>query len=319
MAQQRVANELSAAQINRAFEQGDALARYIFDGITREPTRLGIAADAFRLAEITIDVLPTGHLTSSGSSADLRLGFYVGEVETLVLPISLKAYKGSVASLGSKGARASLCRFFLNEERVTDATFVEYFGTAAESFVQTLADFKRAATEFYVSAEGLAFIDEYERRKGYRKVNNPLRRKEVGDHFERTRGFKSEHRFADLYVQMFQHGMNSVVTHDSTEEWHRFIRGARFVLGMENDILTLNAISNDLGVVEKVENSHLSDAYAALRRVLAPGCVFVLAHKPGSSIIGVRVRRGPDTVRCLTLAIWKDATIQFKLDSAMLR
>lgn len=309
----RVGNELSDAQVRRAIAQGDALADYLTSALADEPRRIGLDMSAGQVRASAIAIMTTGHMTNSGSSADLLLAFDHPTEGPSAVPISLKAYRGSVSSLGSKGAKASLTRLFLGAERVTDAAFVARFGTAAEEFLRVLDDFKRASKEFYASSAGEAFIDAYaERKKGSRKVNNPLRRKEVGDYFLETRGYKSEHAFADLYVQMFTAGMAGLRTDD---DWRSFLMAMQFVLGMDKDILTLNAIAGADGVVTTVVNSYESTAYGRIRRALTVGCTFELTHRPASSIIGVRLSDGVDDIRCLELAIWKDATIQFKIDT----
>jgi hypothetical protein len=205
----------------------------------------------------------------------------------------------------------------LNSERVTDDEFAAYFGDPGRNFLAALSDFKAVAKDFYASDAGEAFVNAYEARKGSRKVNNPLRRKEAGNYFKALRGYKSEHLFAELYVQMYAIGMNNLRSDGSTPDWPEYLEAMRFILGMDGDILTLNAIAGDDGRVVKVENSYLSGAYAGLRRVLVPECEFALDMRPGSSMIDVTVSYGGETIKCLNLAIWKDATIQYKLDSSI--
>lgn len=179
-----------------------------------------------------------------------------------------------------------------------------------------LERFKEVSKEFYgKSEEGRVFIEQYRIRKGdpKAKVNNPLRRKELGDYFFKVEGYWSEHEFARLYVDMFHHGFTHI---KRISNWDVFIGGVKFVLGVENDILTLNAVAGEDGVVTSIINSHTSGTHGVLRQVLVPGCEFILKHKPGSSIIGVEVNHGSAKFTSLNLAIWKDATIQFKIDSS---
>ena len=306
----RVADDLTPDQLARARAQGEALAQYIGSSLLDAPSQLGLLLESEEIQQSPIIITPVGSQTNSGSSADVVLTFGDGPDAT-ELPISLKAYRGTVSSLGSKGSRASLARVFFGTNKISDEQFFSYFGGPAIEFDTLLKDFKDLAKEFYSTREGIAFIDRYEERKGTRKVNNPLRRKEVGDYFLQQRGFKSEHRFAELYVDMFTVGTERL---DSRDQWRQFIEGMQFVLGMDRDILTLNAIANDEGEVLYVSNSIESGAYAQVRDVLVPGCSFSLIHKPGSSIITVEVAYGSLKVQCLHLAMWKDATIQFKLD-----
>lgn len=312
-AELRVADDLTPAQRERARKQGAAIAGYVVEALLRSPERLGvrISADEIRRGSVTADAV--GNLTNSGSSADLVVWIKPAEQsESTPLLISLKAYRGTVSSLGSKGSRASLTRVFLGAPKITNGVFHDHFGSAAVEFDRLFSSFKNAATEFYASPEGVAFVDAYEQRKGTRKVNNPLRRKEVGEFFEAHHGFKSEHRFAELYAEMFSIGTAKVLT---DADWDRFLEGMRFVLGMESDILTLNAIATDDGVVSRIVNSLESDAYADIRRALVRGCSFELVSRPKSSGISVTVRHEQLEVRSLSLAMWKDATIQFKIDT----
>lgn len=314
---ERVAGELTPDHIARAHAQGEALALHILEGMTSDPGRLGLShlAPEELLSGVTT-VQAVGHDTHSGNSADIILGFDISG-EPIELPISLKAYGKRPSSLGSKGARASLCRIFLNAEKVPDDVFISYFGAAASDFIALLADFKVAAKEFYASDDGKVFIAGYRERKGDPKarVNNPLRRKEVGQYFARTRGFVSEHRFATLYVAMFDQGLAHLANGDEVR-WQEYLTGLRFVLGMDDDILILNAVASDGGQILEVQNSFLSDTYAKLRAVLVPGCQTLLTNKVGSSIVGVKLSYEQLSVTNLSLAVWKDATIQFKLDGA---
>lgn len=80
--------------------------------------------------------------------------------------------------------------------------------------------------------------------------------------------------------------------------------------------LAKRGLVHDDGQVLEVQNSFLSDTYAKLRSVLVPGCQTLLTTKPGSSVVGVELSHGETSVKDLSLAIWKDATIQFKLDGS---
>lgn len=312
---ERVANELSPAQLDRAIAQGVALAEYVLQALTQDPAVLAMSLDPGEVLGRSIDVRPVGHQTSKGSSVDLVVEVLPvddAHDESELLELSLKAYAGTVSSLGSKSARACLSRAFLGEARVSDEEFVERFGGLGQEFLDLFDDFKAVAKEFYASPAGTRFVDEYEARKGTRKVNNPLRRKEVGNYFFDVRGFKSEHRFAELFVRMFNAGVQSLRTED---DWAKFLAGMRFVLGFDRGVVTLNAIADDDGVVRQIDNSNETTAYGRVRRALVTGCSFRLEARPNSGNIGVDVQADGEVVGCLQLAIWKDATIQFKLDT----
>ncbi|MCH7225068.1 hypothetical protein [Haloferula sp. A504] len=309
----RVAGDLSKTQRERALNQGNALGEYLAGKLLKEPELLGLPADlsGHRLASATIT--PTGHLTNKNGSSDIDLRLDYGDRGTLKLPVSLKAYRSSTSSLGSKSARASLARMFFGAPEVSDEDFLRMFGPDARDFIELLEQFKSTAEEFYDhSAEGKAFLDAFEKERGTRKVNNPLRRAQVGDYFEKQHGFTPEHEFARLYANMFNTGFSRV---GRFIEWDTFLQGAEFVLGVDDSILTLNAIAGDDGEVTRIVNSFTSDAYGKLRATLVEGCQFRLTPKEQSSIIKVLLTNGKLGFDGLTLAVWKDATIQFKLTS----
>ncbi|MDR2703049.1 MAG: hypothetical protein LBB58_01725, partial [Cellulomonadaceae bacterium] len=210
----RVGNELTEFQVRRALAQGQALAEHIGNALVYSPGDLGLVEfTPGIIRQSKIAVSPVGHDTNSGTSADINLFFEsLGRAE-LNLPISLKAYGPRDISLGSKSAKAALARMFLGKPRVTDAALIHYFGEPAIEFTTLLKDFKGSAKEFYNSPQGAEFVRAYQQRKGLpptAKVNNPFRRKEVGDYFISSRGYRPEHRFAQLYVQMFDYGITTI-------------------------------------------------------------------------------------------------------------
>ena len=307
--------ELTEGQINRAKAQGQALAEYLATNIRAIPADLGLPRDFSFGNSSCVEIRPTGHDTSKGNSSDLQVTFHAPG-KRFDLPVSLKAYNGTISSLGSKSAKTSLARMFLGKPDVAEKDFTAYFGGPAREFLDKLRRFKAVSKEFYNhSDEGRRLVEEYRARKKdpEAQVNNPLRRKELGDYFFKVEGYRSEHEFARLYVAMFDVGFKKV---KDTSNWIPFIGGVKFVLGIENGILTLNAVAGDDGKVTRVINSHTSETHGMLRKVLVPGCDFVLKHKPQSSIVGVEIIHGTIRFTALNLAVWKDATIQFKIDSA---
>lgn len=313
----RVGGELSDELQEHAVTQGVALASYLHECIAGNPQRLGLILSRDDVKRSAIDVATVGRSTNSGSSADLGVSFKL-DGTNVHLPISLKAYRTTVSSLGSKGARASLGRVFLNQPKLDDDGLVAAFGHDARCFVALLADFKIASREFYASNDGAAFVEAYRIRKRdpLAKVNNPLRRKEVGDYFIATRGFRPEHKFAELYASMFATGMERLIEAGTTEEWVLFLEQMQFLIGMEADVLTLTA-SGPVGGDIQVLNSLDDGAYADIRRVLVRGCSVEIDGHADSSVLTVAVSYDAVTVRCLSLTIWKDATIQFKIDSSV--
>jgi hypothetical protein len=311
--EKKYVGELDTSQLRRAENQGEALGDYLFENLRCAPSQLGLPGQ-FSLAEQRLTISSTGHDTSKSHSADIELRFCRnGGGGVTNLAVSLKAYASTTTSLGSKAAVASLGRLFLGQRKPSEAALIACFGSPAKDFLKLLADFKAVAREFYQdSDEGRAFVEEYYIRKGTRRVNNRLRRKELGDYYARKRGFASEHKFAVLFAEMFAAGYAHVVKEG---RWEEFVDALAFLWGMEGDILTLNAVAGEDGRVTHVENSLLSTVHGRLRRALRPGVVVELISTRESGTLRVRVVNEDEVIENLTLSIWKDATIQFKLTS----
>jgi hypothetical protein len=309
--QQKYRHELTGSEFARAANQGVALGDHVFEQLSRSPENLGLPA-GLRLAEHALSISSTGHDTSKADCADIELELTrrTGGGR-LQLPIRFKAYASTTTSLGSKAAMPSLGRLFMGQRKPTRADLTARFGEPARKFLDLLDDFKAVAHEFYSeSQEGRAFVEAYFQRKGTQKVNNKLRRKELGDYFHQRRGFDSEHRFAQWFAQMFTDGYLEVQT---TGQWSGFIAGMLFLLGMTNDILTLNAVAGADSSVTRAENSLLSTTHGRLKRALRPGVVVELISTDESGTLRVVIRNEDETLDCLGFSLWKDATIQFKL------
>ena len=305
--------ELTKAQVDRALRQGEALGDYIYQSMAEDPAAL-MLPEGVNPSHYCHDVVPTGHITIKEDSSDVVIRMVHLKKAGVVLecPISLKAYRGTTTSQGSKGGKAALTRLFLFKEKASDVEFAAAFGAQAKRYMDHLALFKKVAKEFYNGApEGKAFIAAYRARKGPNaKVNNPLRRKELGDYFEAKTGELSEHTLAKIYVSLFNDGFGKLIGRANK---HHFSEALRFVLGIEKQFVTLNAICLANGPV-KVENSATSGQHARLHRILASDYTVRFKHKPGSSIVSVDFVSQADT-QTLSLAVWKDGTIQFKMDS----
>lgn len=308
------AGELRTDQVARARRQGEALGNYIFSALVEDPAALMLPA-GFVASHYSHEVLTTGHMTIKEDSSDVLIKMSHRKKSGVLLecPISLKAYRGTTTSQGSKGGKAALTRLFLFKEKATDEEFVATFGPSARRYLDHLSLFKKVAKEFYEkSPQGKAFIAAYQARKGAgAKVNNPLRRKEVGDYFMAKTGELSEHTLAKIYVTLFNDGFRRL---EGATEKHRFSEALRFILGIESQFVTLNAICLDDGPV-KVENSVTSGQHGRLHSILAGDYAVRFNHKQGSSIISVDFVSQTET-ETLSLAVWKDGTIQFKMDSA---
>lgn len=307
----RVGNELTESQVERALKQGVAAGEYLFDRMLNNLSELGIYELQLQKQGTEVEVSTIGNATNSGDPTDILIKI-TNKAFEFEVPISLKAYRGPESSLGSKSSRASLTRLFLDSESVLDEEFIEFFENDAVDFFHELDKFKVAARDFYVSPDGSKFLDAYEKRKGTRKVNNPLRRKEVGDFFINRHGYKPEHKLADLYVRMFNTGVKKKDTLGEHSE--SYINALRFILG-NPEMLVVDVIADDAGRILDIHNSLTHPVYKAFNQILNPGMELKLTLKPNSSIIKVELVKGELVFRNLSLAMWKDGTIQYKLNT----
>jgi hypothetical protein len=309
-AETRVGNELNADQIRRARRQGDALGQYIFQNLTTQPSAIGIASSLADVASATIEVRHVGSNTGSGVPEDIEIVINLPGDHQERVPISLKAYRSGTVSLGSKSAKAALSRLFLNQERCSDAEFCDCFGPDGVEFLSTLDLFKKTSKLFYDTDASKLLKDQYEARKGTRKINNPLRRKELGEFFHLKYGFVSEHRFNSLFCRIFNNSFNHM-RHQELSDQH-FVQQLRFILG-NPEVLALNAVAETVESEVLVDSSFSNEAYLRLNSVLRSGLTIRLIPNHQSSHSRVEVTRESLKSSDLSLAVWKDATIQFKL------
>ena len=309
-AEHRVGNELNPDQIQRARRQGQALGEFIFEKLTTHPPSIGLSFPTSEIASGTIEIHHVGSNTASGRPEDVEIVVELADGKRDRAPISLKAYKGGTVSLGSKSAKAALSRLFLDEEKCSDKEFGSKFGHDGAELLRVLALFKETAKRFYESDASTPFLDEYELRKGTRKVNNPLRRKEVGEFFSEQHGYVSEHYFADLFSRIFNDSFDQMKGDEVAEG--SFIRQLRFVLG-NPEVLALNAVAESLHSDVMIDSSFSNETYRKLNSILRLGMTMKLYQKSKSSIVRVEAARDNLVSSDLSLAVWKDATIQFKL------
>lgn len=309
-AEQRVGNELSSELIARARRQGVALGDYLFNNLWESPSALGLTISDRSVRESRVAVKHVGHNTNSGVPEDILIDITLRNGTHVHLPVSSKAYKGGTVSLGSKSSTAALGRLFTGQEKISKVEFARHFGTLGEEVTRVLKLFKDAADEFYSTNASREFLDEYERRKGTRKVNNPLRRKEVGDFFFEKHGFYSEHRFAGLFCEIFNSSFLKM--RETAQDDSQFVKQLRFLFA-NPEVLALNAVAETSTSEVVVHSSLQNRAYKDLNSVLQPGLSMNLIQKNGSSILGVEVKRETTSCSALSLAMWKDATIQFKI------
>lgn len=308
----RVGNELSPALVARSTRAGVAIADFVRDQLTSEPERLGLSLSVGEILVGSIFVEASGHSTNSGDPADLVVWFESGG-RTSRLPISLKTYNRPQSSLGSKSARAALTRLFLDSEKTSDMEFKAAFGDSGARFLELLMDYKIVAQEFYTSQQGEDFLDSYELRKGSRKVNNPLRRKEVGDYFASKRGFKSEHKFAELFSEIFNENIKRIES-NNLERRASFMNQFKFLLG-NPEMLVLDARTAGEDAIELICSLE-HPVYKNLNTLLRPESSVEIVQKRKNSMLDVEIHCDESSFKQLSLSMWKDATIQFKLDSS---
>ena len=90
------------------------------------------------------------------------------------------------------------------------------------------------------------------------------------------------------------------------------------ILGVNDEVVTYNAIADDQGVVSEVVNSNTSDGYRKLYFAIMDGADVNLSSykmKNGGSGIKVTVTHKGKKINGLSLSMWKDGTFQFKFDS----
>lgn len=294
---ERVASDLSETQLERAKQQGKALAEHIYHNDS-----VIASARQQKSKSTLLDVLPVGGGNDKEDPADLVLQWLEGTRHSGRAAYSLKATAGGETSLGSKSSRAMLTRLFLGKEQASDEEFRDTFGQPGSAYLEHAELYRRCANDFYESTEGKAFLDAYEKRKGTRKVNNRLRRKEVGDWFNRKHGYKSEHRYAQLLVDCTGKQMQCD-TAGLVEAWS-------FLLGRP-DMNVLEAVAGGDGIVQQIISSKNESKYQRLASLLSPGLIVAFNNSSGKSIVTVTLQNGSGRGE-LTMAVWKDGTVQFK-------
>jgi hypothetical protein len=312
-AEHRVGNELSNENIARARIQGQALANYIYKSLLADPSALGADLDIKIKETRNIVIYHVGYNTHSRKPEDILVEI-IGTEKSFLVPISLKAYKSGTVSLGSKSSRATLSRLFMNMEKAKNEEFLSFFGDKGKQLLDLLGLYTKTATYYYNSSHSSSFLDEYEARKGTRKVNNPLRRKEVGSFFEKQHGFKSEHKFSQIFCELFNENFEKLTSQATPEELEQFVVQLRFILG-NPEVLSLNAICDPDGSNLRVESSFMSEGYKLLNAILRPGMSIKLLNNNDSGYVKVILSRDALNFTGLSLAVWKDATIQFKLST----
>ena len=94
------------------------------------------------------------------------------------------------------------------------------------------------------------------------------------------------------------------------------------ILGVDDSVVTYNAIAGSDGVVTEVVNSNTSDAYRKLYLAIMDGAdvelsTYKMKERGGHKGIGIKVdvTYKRQKIKGLSMSMWKDGTFQFKFDS----
>ena len=310
---QRLSKKMTDVEIDRAKKQGAAIAESIYSSIINKGQDLIFTSYEFVAKEHSFEVEPTGAQTNKGVSSDLTLRFHkmTKEEITQEILISLKAYKSSTTSQGSKSSTAALSQLFTGKT-LSREEFIKFFGSKGKKFYEELDLFKKTG-EAYLKSKSGKKLAAYLKSKGraVKASGNVLRNKELGDNFEKKFGYKQELSLSKDFVDLFSKGVQQL----SSNNKDTFINAFKKIAGFD-DVVTYNAIANSKGVVTEVVNSNVSSGYKKIYDALKNDAKIILKHRKGTAgSIDVEIVYGSTIIRSLSLAMWKDGTIQFKFDS----
>lgn len=313
---------LTSQQINVAKDAGIKMGESMAQSILANGRDLVFSEFSFIPQKHSYDIEPTGAQQSKGSSDDLAIVITEDSTGTIFkkILISLKVYGGTESSQGSNSSMPLLYHLFINkDEKLNKQTFIEYFGEKGIEFVNTLEDVKMAAREFYDSPQGQELNkakeqDRLSRGKSLKasKVKfdgNYLRSSEVGQHYQNTRGYRSEHKLSKLFVELYNQGKKNL----NSGEWKSFNEAFKQAIGFD-DVITYKAICDMNGVTDIV-SSATSPSYQQMYKALENQIDVILTSKENSGTIGVEIKYKDLVLKSLSCSMWKEGTLQFKFDS----
>lgn len=315
---ERLKKDMDAQTLQRAINQGVAIGDSMFQSIVNNSQDLIFTDYEFKADKHNFDIINVGAQTNSMGTADLKL--VVGkedaqEVYQEIL-VSLKAYSGSITSQGSKSSLASLNIMFGDGERAPNAEQMQaMFGDIGIEFMQAVKDFHEFGKDWIRNSDdpdAQAIRKKYADRNKPIPMGNALRGKEVGKAYQDATGKNSAHNLAELYAKLFNENFYKV--QKDKKAMARFKEGLMKTAGFDY-IVTYNAIADQKGIVSEVVNSNISGGYKKIYDAFANNCDVKLTSKPGSATISVDIIHGSETIKSLSLNMWKDGTIQFKFDS----
>lgn len=319
--QQKYSNHLTAHQIKLAVDSGTAIAQDIFNNIQNNGKDLVFVEYDFVADQHSYDIEPTGAKQNKGTSDDMVIHLCNTITQsTHKILISLKVHAGTSSSQGSKSSVTSLYKMFVDPTRkkVKEEEFGEFFGTTGNEFVNSINEFKKfGRSEWWNSSQGQQYRQDKlalgSNPKSYGPTaknpgTNQLRSSALGEYFAQHKGYISEHRLSQQFVESFNYGKRKY-----TGTWQQFNQGFKQAIGFD-EVITYKAVCNDQGVTGVV-NSATNPAYQQVYRALNSKIDVDLTYKPNSSGIGVEIKHDNIVIKSLSLAMWKEGTIQFKFDS----
>jgi hypothetical protein len=321
--QAKYAKDLTPQQIQLAVDSGNAMAQDMFNNIVNKGQDLVFVNYEFVPEQHSYDIEPTGAQQSKGTSDDMVIHIYKDGPEEFAhkVLISLKVYAGNESSQGSKSSKTSLYKMFADptKDKVKPADFISVFGDNGREFLAAMDEFKDFGRDvWWNSKEGQAYRqDKIAQGSDPKKYGpnaktpgtNQLRAAALGDYFIKNKGYTPEHKLSQLFVDLFEYGKINL----NDGDWKRFNEGFKQAIGFD-EVITYKAVCDAQGV-SKVVNSGTSKAYQQMYAALNNKIDVVLVHRPGSSGIGVEIKYGDVVIKSLSLAMWKDGTIQFKFNS----
>lgn len=313
----RLGSNISAGELSRAINQGEAIATSMYESIIKDGQDLIFVDYNFVSTNHSFDIVPTGASTTKGSSSDMSVIIRKkGRNEVLhEVLVSLKAYAGKTTSQGSNSSANALFQMFanVNNKRITKSEFINIFGSKGNEFYEALELFKMTGDEYLNSSEG-AELRQYYINKGIKNpktAGNVARKQAIGDYFVKKHGYKQEHKLAELFVKLFDSNKNKLKLQG---DYNNFSEAFKKIIGFD-DVTTYNAIADKNGVIQEVVNSNVSGEYRKMYEAIKNKADVNLIHKEGTGSITVEVSWDNTVLRSLSLNMWKDGTIQFKFTS----
>ena len=292
----------SEEETTRAINQGIAQGQELVDiwAIQNGKDQI-VTPYPFYSIDHSFDIEGVGHDTSREGSEDIVLTVrkIIKPIVAYEIPYSLKAYKTSATSQGSKSAVKNL---------------IDCFGEI--DGIQELKDeinlFKTIAQEFYNSIVGKKWMTEYGKKKGkpctkISHISNPYRKEIVGDYFKQVKGYHSNQRLAELFVKLYNKGLSQKV------DWKKYVKGMIAATSFD-DIITISAIAKNVSVDEVILSTQ-SPGYAKVYKAFKNPKVYFNLEYTGIGSIKVQMIDDDVIINSFTLQMWMDGTMQYTFNS----